>query len=112
MFDGPGQGGALKEYGLPIDFAWEKPAKAILDFFKVDNVIWLGAPFSNLSLFAEKVGVGRFTYRFEVDNLLDQETCRERRRFNGYLRNGDIREIERFCTTNGVRFTFKVRATF
>jgi pimeloyl-ACP methyl ester carboxylesterase len=42
MFDGPGQGGALKEYGLPIDYAWEKPAKAILDYFKVDNVIWLG----------------------------------------------------------------------
>jgi pimeloyl-ACP methyl ester carboxylesterase len=42
MFDGPGQGGALKEYGLPLDYAWEKPAKAILDYFKVDNVIWLG----------------------------------------------------------------------
>lgn len=80
-------------------------------FYDVDNVIFIGSN-SNLSLFAEKNGVGRFNYRFEVDNLLDHENCRERRRFNGYLRDGDIREIERFCTTNGVRFTLKVRATF
>ena len=80
-------------------------------FYDVDNVIFIGSN-SNLSLFAEKNNVGRFTYRFEVDNLMDWENCRERRRFNGYLRDGDVREIERFCTTNGVRFTFKVRATF
>lgn len=80
-------------------------------FYDVDNVIFIGSN-SNLSLFAEKNNVGRFNYRFEVDNLMDFENCRERRRFNGYLRDGDVREIERFCTTNGVRFTFKVRATF
>ncbi len=82
-------------------------------FYDIDNVIWLGSGLaSNLSLFAEKNSVGRFTFRFEADNLLDQDVCRERRRFNGYLRDGDIREIERFCTTNGPRFTFKIRATF
>jgi outer membrane receptor protein involved in Fe transport len=82
-------------------------------FYDIDNVIWVGSGmFSNLSLFAEKINVGRFTYRFEADNLLNQDTCQERRRFNGYLRDGDIREIERFCTTDGVRFTIKVRATF
>ncbi|GJM13274.1 MAG: hypothetical protein DHS20C12_16770 [Pseudohongiella sp.] len=80
-------------------------------FYDINNVIFIGSN-SNLSLFAEKNNVGRFNYRFEVDNLLDHENCRERRRFNGYLRDGDMREIERFCTTNGVRFTFKVRATF
>ncbi|PCI76293.1 MAG: hypothetical protein COB20_10945 [SAR86 cluster bacterium] len=80
-------------------------------FYDIDNVIYIGSN-SNLSLFAEKVGFGGFTYRIEADNLLDHDSCRERRRFNGYLRDGDIREIERFCTTNGVRFTFKVRATF
>lgn len=42
MFDGPGQGAPLKEYGLAIDYAWEKPAKAILDFFELDDVTWLG----------------------------------------------------------------------
>lgn len=42
MFDGPGQGGALKHQGMAIDYAWEKPARAVLDFFALDDVSWLG----------------------------------------------------------------------
>ena len=41
-FDGPGQGGALRQ-GIFLDHAWEKPAKAVLDYFKLDAVDWLGA---------------------------------------------------------------------
>jgi hypothetical protein len=41
-FDGPGQGGALRQ-GLYLDHAWEKPAKAAIDYFKLDAVDWLGA---------------------------------------------------------------------
>jgi pimeloyl-ACP methyl ester carboxylesterase len=41
-FDGPGQGGALRQ-GIFFDHAWEKPAKAVLDYFRLDNVDWLGA---------------------------------------------------------------------
>ena len=41
-FDGPGQGGALRQ-GIYLDHAWEKPAKAALDYFKLDAVDWLGA---------------------------------------------------------------------
>ena len=41
-FEGPGQGGARRKYGLPLDYEWEKPAKAILDYFKLDDVTWLG----------------------------------------------------------------------
>jgi pimeloyl-ACP methyl ester carboxylesterase len=42
MFEGPGQGAALKKYGLPLTHEWEKPVKAILDYFKQDNVTLLG----------------------------------------------------------------------
>ncbi len=42
MFEGPGQGAALKEFGLPLIYQWEKPAKAVLDFFKLEDVTWLG----------------------------------------------------------------------
>lgn len=42
LFDGPGQGGALKRYALPMDYAWEKPAKVVLDYFGLDDVTWLG----------------------------------------------------------------------
>lgn len=41
-FDGPGQGGALRQ-GIFFEQAWEKPAKAVLDHFKLDAVDWLGA---------------------------------------------------------------------
>ncbi|HWX62819.1 hypothetical protein [Bradyrhizobium sp.] len=41
-FDGPGQGGALRQ-GIYLDHAWEKPAKAAIDYFKLDAVDWLGA---------------------------------------------------------------------
>lgn len=42
LFDGPGQGGALKLHDLPMDYAWEKPAKAVLDYFGLADVTWLG----------------------------------------------------------------------
>ncbi len=41
-FDGPGQGGALKKYGLSWDYEWEKPTMAILDYFKLIDVNLLG----------------------------------------------------------------------
>jgi len=41
-FEGPGQGSALKKYGLPLNIEWEKPTKAILDYFKLDDVTLLG----------------------------------------------------------------------
>ncbi len=41
-FEGPGQGSAIKKYGLALDHEWEKPTKAILDYFKLDDVTLLG----------------------------------------------------------------------
>jgi len=42
MFEGPGQGAALKKYGLPLTHEWEQPVKALLDHFALDNVTLLG----------------------------------------------------------------------
>ncbi|MFT9495594.1 alpha/beta fold hydrolase [Anaerosolibacter sp.] len=42
LFEGPGQGGALKKYGLPLTHEWEKPAKAVLDHFDLKSVTWIG----------------------------------------------------------------------
>ena len=41
-FDGPGQGGALAEAGLPMTVEWHKPVSAILDHFAVDRVALVG----------------------------------------------------------------------
>lgn len=36
-FDGPGQGGALEDHGLPMRPQWEKPVAAVLDHFGVNH---------------------------------------------------------------------------
>ncbi|GAG10023.1 unnamed protein product, partial [marine sediment metagenome] len=41
-FEGPGQGAARIKYGLGLDWHWERPAKAVLDYFNLDDVTWLG----------------------------------------------------------------------
>ena len=41
-FDGPGQGGALRKYGLTFEHDWEKPIKAVLDYFNLSDITLLG----------------------------------------------------------------------
>ena len=41
-FDGPGQGGALNESGLPMTAEWHKPVAAVLDYFEVDQAALIG----------------------------------------------------------------------
>ncbi len=41
-FEGPGQGAARRKYGLVLDYQWEKPTGAILDYFGLDDVTLLG----------------------------------------------------------------------
>ena len=42
LFEGPGQGGALEDWGLPLTHEWEKPVAAVLDHLGLDNVSLLG----------------------------------------------------------------------
>jgi pimeloyl-ACP methyl ester carboxylesterase len=41
-FEGPGQGAALKKFGLAFDYRWEKPTSAILDYFNLDDATLIG----------------------------------------------------------------------
>jgi pimeloyl-ACP methyl ester carboxylesterase len=41
-FEGPGQGNARRKYGLALDLDWEKPLKAVLDFFRLEDSTLLG----------------------------------------------------------------------
>jgi outer membrane receptor for ferrienterochelin and colicins len=82
--------------------------------YDIDNVRFYGSGKirPNLTLFAEKVGFADLTYRIEINNGLDYENCFLRKRYNGYLRDRDLREIENNCSTTGTEFVFKVRSTF
>ncbi len=42
VFEGPGQGAALKKYGLFLEYQWERPVGAVLDHFKLDDVTLIG----------------------------------------------------------------------
>ncbi len=41
-FEGPGQGMVLQDFHLPMTYQWEKPVKAILDYFCLENVTLIG----------------------------------------------------------------------
>ena len=41
-FEGPGQGGALKDAGLHMTAEWHKPVKAVLDYFELERVTLIG----------------------------------------------------------------------
>ena len=41
-FDGPGQGSALDDAGLPMTAAWHKPVSAVLDYFEVQEITLIG----------------------------------------------------------------------
>jgi len=41
-FEGPGQGAALRKYELTLDYRWENPTTAVLDYFRLDDVTLLG----------------------------------------------------------------------
>jgi pimeloyl-ACP methyl ester carboxylesterase len=41
-FEGPGQGAALRKYGLPLAYEWEKPLRAICDYFDPEHATLIG----------------------------------------------------------------------
>ncbi len=41
-FEGPGQGGALRDSHLLLTHEWHKPVKAVLDYFKLEDVTLMG----------------------------------------------------------------------
>lgn len=43
LFEGPGQGGVLREQGRRFIYQWEKPIKAILDALSLNDVTIIGA---------------------------------------------------------------------
>jgi len=102
--DMPGQ-------GLNYGFSYNDGIDGNRPLYDIDNVLFIGSS-SDFTVFVEKSGFAGFTYRFEAVNVLDHESKRERRRYDGYLRDGVLSEIERFSTTSGVKLVLKIRGTF
>lgn len=101
----------VSRWNLNYGFNYRDGIDGNRPFWDIDNVLFIGSP-SNLMVFVEKAGWRGLTFRFEAINALDHVRKQERRRFNGYLRDEILSEIERFYVTDGIRYTFKVRGTF
>ncbi len=43
LFEGPGQGACIRLHGAPLTLQWERPVKAILDYFELTDVCLIGA---------------------------------------------------------------------
>ena len=78
---------------------------------EIANVDW-NRDGPNLDLFVSKVVFNNITMRLEANNVLNEENCRNRLRYNGTSASGDIREIEDACWGEGRKLALKVRTTF
>lgn len=79
--------------------------------FDVDSEFDFVRP-DNVTAFVEKVWFGGLTYRLEANNLTDFEACGIRYRYDGYVADNDLKEVEQACATTGTSVSFKVRGTF
>ena len=43
LFEGPGQGACIRLHGAPLTMQWEKPVKALLDYFDLSDICLIGA---------------------------------------------------------------------
>ena len=75
LFEGPGQGAALREYGLHFTHEWEKPVGTLLDYYHLDNVTIIGLSLGGMlgpraaafdSRIARVVGWSVFTGFFDI----------------------------------------------
>lgn len=65
-----------------------------------------------MSAYIEKKAFGNVTFRFESQNITENEFCRTRTRFVGATADGIVEEIEDYCNGNGMELAFKIRTTF
>ncbi len=73
-FDGPGQGGALNESGLPMTAEWHKPVSAVLDYFEAERVTLVGLSLGGclvLRAAASELRVERVVAYDVLTNFLD-----------------------------------------
>ena len=79
-FDGPGQGGALEEGGLPFTPEWQRPVAAVLDHFAVDDVTLIGCSLGGALVVRAAAGERRVRRVVAFDAMTDFLACMARQR--------------------------------
>lgn len=70
-FDGPGQGGALEDSGLPMTPQWHKPVGAVLDHFGVERAALIGLSLGGCLVMRAAAFEPRVTHVIAYDILTD-----------------------------------------
>lgn len=65
-----------------------------------------------ITSWVEKTGWLGLTYRLEASNMFEEDSCIRRLRYDGYLRNDMLKEVENICSSTGLEAVFKIRRTF
>lgn len=65
-----------------------------------------------LSAFLEKQAFGGYTFRFEANNIQQNEFCRVRTRYIGATVDGILEEVENYCSGGGMQLALRMRTTF
>lgn len=74
-FDGPGQGGALEEAGMPMTAEWHKPIGAVLDYFGVDRVVLAGLSLGGCLVMRAAAAEPRVAHLIAFDALTNLLEC-------------------------------------
>ncbi len=75
LFEGPGQGEALYEYGKPFIVEWEKPVKTVLDFFELNDVTLIGTSFGGWLVLRAAAFEPRVSRIIAFDIIYDYYEC-------------------------------------
>jgi hypothetical protein len=101
----------LPQWNLNYGASWSNRFDGNQKLYDIDDVISsLGEP--NVSVFAELIAFGGTSFRFDIRDATNNESCRERIRYLGRLSAGIIEEIEDRCSSRGVVMSLKINATF
>jgi pimeloyl-ACP methyl ester carboxylesterase len=76
-FEGPGQGHVLEKDGLPMTPDWHKPVKAVLDYFKLNEVTLIGISLGGCLVIRAAAFEPRVRRVIAYDVLFDMLTMRK-----------------------------------
>jgi len=65
-----------------------------------------------VSAFVEKQAFGSYTFRFEANNIQQNEFCRTRTRYVGATADGVLEEVENYCSGGGMKLALEMKTTF
>lgn len=100
-------------FGLSYGFNYEMNSnggsgRTEVDIFDTEERIFQ----PEVSAFLEKQAFGGYTFRFEANNIWQNEFCRTRTRYVGATADGILEEVENYCSGGGMQLALKMRTTF